>query len=74
MAEFIVVAVNVVPAVGAATGGVIYRGDHADAAAAVAAAIVALGLTNNIKMWTAPVTGFTRVRVDVTQSFNTVAE
>ena len=74
MAQFAVFFVQAVPPVGATTHAQVYRGDHADAAAAVQAATVALDLRDNVKVWVTPVSGLTAYRVEVTSNRNVVLE
>lgn len=68
MAQFVVFAVTTVPAVGAMTHALVYRGDHADEAAAVAAGSLALSINQDMKVWACPVGSLTAYNIDVTSS------
>jgi asparagine synthetase B (glutamine-hydrolysing) len=72
MAQFAVFFVQEVPPVGTTTHAVVYRGDHVDEAAAVAAAATALGLSNNTKVWAVPAGSLTAYHIDVVKTYDTV--
>jgi len=74
MAQFAVFVVQSVPPVGSTTHSLVYRGDHADEPAAVAAAATALGLAATMKVWATPVSALTSYRIDVTSSRAVTAE
>jgi len=66
MSQFVILAVNAVPALGTTTHAAVYRGDHADEATAVAAGAAALGVVQNMKVWAVAVAALTAYTVDVT--------
>lgn len=68
MAQFAVFFVQSVPAVGTTTHAVVYRGDHVDEAAAVAAAAIALDLAHNSKAWSVPAGSLTSYDIAVTNN------
>lgn len=68
MAQFAIFAVNAVPDVGTTTHAMVYRGEHADEAAAVAAGAAALGVSQNMKVWAVSAGSLTAYTVDVTNN------
>jgi hypothetical protein len=66
MAQYAIFAVNAIPAVGTTTHAAVYRGDHADEAAAVAAGAIALGLSQPMHCWAVATSALTAYTVDVT--------
>jgi hypothetical protein len=74
MAQFAVISVAAIPTVGGTTGAVVYRGDHADAAAAVDAAVAIWQPAVSTKMWVVPVGSLTQYRVDASRSYSVVLE
>jgi len=74
MAQVVVIAVEEVPALGKATPARVYRGDHANAAEAIDAAILELGVNSTTKMWAAQASSFNRVHVDVARTITKTDE
>jgi len=74
MAQFAVFFVQAVPPVGTTAHAQVYRGDHADAPAAVQAAATVFDLSHNVKVWVTPVAQLTAYRVEVTANRNVVLE
>jgi hypothetical protein len=74
MAQFAVFVVHSVPAVGTTAHALVYRGDHADEAAAVTAAAEALALVHAMKVWAVPVSALTAYRIDVTSNRSVATE
>jgi hypothetical protein len=74
VAAYVVVAVRQPPALGTATHGVIYGGDHVTAEDAIAAAVALLNPTSVVKMWAVLASAFTNAQVDVTNTPTIVPE
>jgi hypothetical protein len=74
VAQFAVFVVSAIPAVGGTTVANVYRGDHPDAAAAVAEAAAILGLSKDTKVWVTPIGSLTPYRVDIATTRNVVLE
>ena len=66
MAQYAVFFVKTIPALGTTTHTLAYRGDHADEAAAVAAAASQLFLKEDHKVWACPIASLTSYTVDAT--------